>query len=48
VGFAVEELKLTTVTSVALLSNFNILVVIDVYYNKINTKKGERRGRRCF
>jgi hypothetical protein len=29
VGFAVEELKLTTIFSIALMSNFNILVVID-------------------
>ena len=48
VGFAIEELKLTTVFSIALMSNFNALVVIDVYYNKINSKKGDRRRSRCF
>jgi hypothetical protein len=31
VGFAIEELKLTTISSIALMSNFNILV-IDEYY----------------
>jgi len=48
VGFANEELKLTTIFSIALMNNFNILVVIDVYYNKINSKKGDRRRNRCF
>jgi hypothetical protein len=34
VGFGIEELKLTTISSIALMSNFNICVVIDEYYNK--------------
>jgi hypothetical protein len=48
VGFAIEELKLTTIFFVALMSNFNIVVVIDVYYNKTKSKNGDRRRSRCF
>jgi hypothetical protein len=39
VGFVVEELKLKTISYPALMMNFNILVVVDEYYNNINSKK---------
>ena len=39
VGFVDEELKLTTTFSVVLMSNFNVLVIGDEYYNKINIRK---------
>jgi hypothetical protein len=42
VGFVVEELKLTTISYSALMINFNILVVVDEYYNSINSKMFEQ------
>jgi len=46
VGFVIEELKLTTISYIALMMTFNILVAVDKYYNNINSKKasaGENR-----
>jgi hypothetical protein len=38
-GFVVEELKLTTIPSIAMLSNFTVVVVVNEDYNKIKSKK---------
>jgi hypothetical protein len=43
VGFVVEELKLMTISYIALMMNFNIFVVVDKYYNNINSKKVSAR-----
>jgi hypothetical protein len=48
VGFVVEELKLTTISYIALMMNFNILVVVEEYYNNINSKKVSTGENRCF
>jgi hypothetical protein len=47
VGFVVEELKLTTISYIALM-NFNIPVVVDEYYKNINSKKASSGENRCF
>jgi hypothetical protein len=48
VGFAVEELKLMTISYIALIMNINILVVVDEYYTNINSKKASAGENRCF
>jgi len=47
VGFVVEELKLTTISYIALMMNFNILVVVVEYYSNINSKVSAGENR-CF
>jgi len=49
VGFVVEELKLTTISYIAFMMNFNIFVVVDdEYYNNIDSKKVSAGEYRCF
>ena len=48
VGFVVEELKLMTISYIALTMNFNILEVVDEYYNDINSKMVCAGENRCF
>ena len=48
VGYVVEELKLTTLSYIALMMKFNILVAVDKYYNNINSKKASAGENRCF
>jgi hypothetical protein len=43
VGFVVEELKLMTISYTALMMKINIFVVVDEYYNNINSKKASAR-----
>ena len=47
-GFVVEELKLMTISYIALMMNFHIFVVVDEYYNNINSKKASAGENRCF
>jgi hypothetical protein len=39
VGFVDKQLRLTTISSIFLMNNFNILVVSDEKYNETNSKK---------
>jgi hypothetical protein len=49
VSFVVEELKLTTLSYIALMMKFNILLAVDdEYYNNIKSKKASAGENRCF
>jgi len=48
VGFVVEELKLVTLSYIASMMNFNILVAVDEYYNNINSRKASAGENQCF